>query len=560
MRNRLIIGSRGSKLAMTQSQHVADLLHDHIPQVEVSIEVFSTRGDEILDKPLAEIGGKGLFTEELEAAMREGRIDMAVHSMKDLPTELSDGLCIGGVPPRESPYDAFVSGQFDSFDALPQGAALGTSSLRRKAQALARRPDLEVVDIRGNVETRIRKTTDGTVDAAILACAGITRLHRQADIRQTLPVDIMVPAVGQGALAIEVRSDDDELLDVLSRISDSNTWAEITAERALLATLEGGCQVPMGALARVSGDTLTLSACVCSLDGEKIIRTEVRGPVSDAHALGEDVAARLREAGAESLIHARRARLHGKTIVVTRTADQAGGLSEQLRRLGADIVEFPTIEIAPPEEKQSCDAYASYHWIVFTSVNGVQMFLRRLRDEGISLDGLRNVKIAAVGSATQAAVKGAGLHVDLVPSEYVAESMLDAVRGAEPKLAGKRFLLPRADIARSFLPDELRSTGADVTELVVYRTIKPEVNDTRADSLVASAPTLVVFTSSSTATNFHSIVGPERLDMIRHTAEFASIGPITSRTAEELGMPIAIEPEQHDIPSLVAAIDRYYNP
>lgn len=560
MRSRLIIGSRGSKLAMTQSQHVADLLHDLIPQVEVRIEVFSTRGDEILDKPLAEIGGKGLFTEELEAAMLEGRIDMAVHSMKDLPTELRDGLCIGGVPPRETPYDAFVSGAYATLDALPQGATLGTSSLRRKAQVLARRPDLQVVDIRGNVETRIRKTTDGTVDGAILACAGITRLRREDEIRQVLPPAIMLPAVGQGALAIEARSDDDELLELLQRISDRDAWAEITAERALLAALEGGCQVPMGALARVSGDILTLSACVCSLDGVRVVRTEVQGPVSEARALGDEAAARLREAGANSLLHQRRAILDGKTIVVTRTTEQAGGLADQLRKLGADVVEFPTIEIVPPAEYEHCGLYELYDWVVFTSVNGVQMFLKRLASEGFGVDALAGVRIAAVGSATEAAAAAAGLRISLVPPEYVAESMVEAIRIVEPNLEGKQFLLPRADIARSILPDELRKAGAHVTELVVYRTVKPQVEPSRIEALLARKPSLVIFTSSSTALNFHDIVGDERLAILKRTAEFASIGPITTKTAENFGMPIVIEPEQHDIPGLVAAIERYYNP
>ncbi len=560
MRNRIVIGSRGSKLALTQSQHVADLLHDVAPHIEVSIEIFSTRGDEILDKPLAEIGGKGLFTEELETAMLDGRIDLAVHSMKDLPTELRDGLCIGGVPPRETPYDAFVSGRFASVDDLPQRARVGTSSLRRKAQLLARRPDLEILDIRGNVETRMRKTTDGTVDAAILACAGITRLDRKADIRQVLPADLMVPAVGQGALAIEARSDDEDVLALLRRISDESAWVEITAERALLATLEGGCQVPMGALARVNGATLTLTACVCSLDGERVLRTEVRGQAADAHALGVEAAERLRAAGAEGIIHARRARLHKKKIVVTRAARQVDGLGDQLRRLGAEVIELPTIAIVPPAEKHVCDDYDSYDWIVFTSVNGVDMFLQRVAEEKFDTRRLDNVKVAAVGSATEAAARGAGASVTVVPSEYVAESLLEAVRKVDPQLKGKRILLPRADIARSFLPDALRAQGADVTELVLYRTVKPEVSDEDLDAVVAAKPALVTFTSSSTARNFHALLGESRINALKQTAQFASIGPLTTQTAEELGMPIAIEPQQHDIPGFVQAIDRFYNP
>ncbi len=300
----LTIGSRASKLALTQSNHVADLMRAAAPGIDVSIQTFSTKGDRVLDAPLAEIGGKGLFTEELEAALRSGDIDLAVHSMKDLPTELAHGLAIGAVPPRENPHDALVCDRHDTLDALPNGARVGTSSLRRKAQLLAYRPDFVIVDIRGNVQTRVRKVREGVVDAAILACAGLERLGLHDAIAQELPPDLMVPAPAQGALGIEIRDDDTELRDLLETCGDPRATAEVAAERTVLAVLEGGCQVPLGALARIADDTLSLAACVCDPDGRTVLRAEAQGPPDDADALGRGVADDLLRQGADRIIAA----------------------------------------------------------------------------------------------------------------------------------------------------------------------------------------------------------------------------------------------------------------
>ncbi|MDZ4860273.1 MAG: hydroxymethylbilane synthase [Candidatus Hydrogenedentes bacterium] len=303
---RLVIGSRGSQLALTQSRTVAAMLEEAIPNLEVSIEVIQTQGDIILDVPLSQIGSKGLFTHELESALLEGTIDLAVHSLKDLPTDFPVGLTLGAVPPREHPGDAFVSERFDSLDALPEGATVGTSSLRRRAQLLAYRSDLCLVDLRGNVDTRLRKIADGEVDAAVLAYAGIVRIGRRDAIRSAIPETVMVPAPAQGALGIEVRDEDTRVLAYCSRIHNDRASAEVTAERACLSMLEGGCQVPIGALARVHQDELTLLACVCSVDGKTVLRVEERGDARHAREIGNTAAARLVTMGAASLIAATR--------------------------------------------------------------------------------------------------------------------------------------------------------------------------------------------------------------------------------------------------------------
>ena len=306
MSRSLVIGSRGSQLALTQSNWVADQLRAAHADLEVRIEVIKTKGDRILDAPLAKIGGKGLFTKELEVALMDDQIDCAVHSLKDLPTELPDGLALGAVPKREDPHDVLICVRYDSIDALPEGAVVGTSSLRRRAQLNARRPDLDIVDLRGNIETRVKRVTDGDVDASLLAQAGLQRLSKTDAITQVIPHEVIVPAPAQGALGIEMRADDPTTEELLQTLGDPVSMSEITAERTCLAKLEGGCQVPLGVLARVDGEKLWMIARVCSLDGKTVVETTLEGAVADARALGCSIAETLLGQGAAEIIAAAR--------------------------------------------------------------------------------------------------------------------------------------------------------------------------------------------------------------------------------------------------------------
>jgi uroporphyrinogen III methyltransferase/synthase len=250
--------------------------------------------------------------------------------------------------------------------------------------------------------------------------------------------------------------------------------------------------------------------------------------------------------------------LFGRRVVVTRAQAQAGQLVRMLQELGADVLEFPTIRIEPVTTPEPMETPSHYHWIVLTSANAVEMLFERLEQQGLDARDLHGVKLCVIGSATAEAVRKRFLRVDLMPEKYVAESLLNALIECEGTLDGKRFLLPRADIARSFLPAELRKRGAEVTELVAYRTVMPETSETIAEALVSYKPDLVTFTSSSTVKNFCDILGPNRLERIKNRAAFAAIGPIATQTARELGLPVSIEPEQHDVPSLVQAIARAF--
>lgn len=298
----VVIGSRGSLLAMTQTTWVKNHIQFFRPDLDFHIKKITTSGDKITDVALAKIGGKGLFTKEIENELLSGIIDLAVHSMKDLPTQMPEGLKIGCVPLRENPHDVIVSRNNIKFSDLPEGAVIGTCSLRRKAQLLAVRPDLKVADLRGNLDTRLRKVEEGEFDAVVLACAGIRRLGRQEVISEILDSDTIIPAVGQGALCIQIRDDDHATEELLQPLNHEETARAITAERALMAELEGGCQVPVGGHARMEKGLLTLYGVVASLEGDRIIRAQDTDNPMNAEELGKRVAGRLIAMGAREIL------------------------------------------------------------------------------------------------------------------------------------------------------------------------------------------------------------------------------------------------------------------
>ncbi|HHT9125153.1 MAG TPA: hydroxymethylbilane synthase [Candidatus Brocadiia bacterium] len=313
---RIIIGSRGSKLALVQSNWVKSELERCSPGIEVTIEKISTTGDKITDVPLSRLGGKGLFTKELEVALLERRIDLAVHSMKDLPTEVPEGLTIGAVSKREDPHDILISKKNVGLRELPEGARVGTSSLRRRAQLLAIRPDLVITDLRGNLDTRLKKLDTTDLDAIVVARAGVLRLGFKERATQIIPFEELLPAVGQGALCVEIRANDGEVKELVTKaINDPATSCAVEAERALLAELEGGCQIPIGAVAQVtSDDKLELEAIVCSLDGKVSIRDKLTGTTVQAKEIGYKLARKLLSMGADKLLAQIRQSLEGKLI------------------------------------------------------------------------------------------------------------------------------------------------------------------------------------------------------------------------------------------------------
>jgi len=296
------IGTRGSKLALWQANWVKSTLEAQHPGLMVELVIIKTKGDKILDVPLAKVGGKGLFVKEIEDALLNGRVDIAVHSMKDMPAEIPEGLCIGAIPERETPQDVLISKNGHQLSELSTGAHIGTSSLRRASQILHARPDLVIKSLRGNLDTRLKKLETENLDAIVLAAAGVKRLGLENRITEYLDETVMLPAVGQGALCIEIRQNDSIIEPLVAALEHPQTRTVVMGERAFLKRLEGGCQVPMAAHGKVENNTFTLCGLVTTLDGTTALKKTLSGPADSSEQIGLDLAERLIAMGAQEII------------------------------------------------------------------------------------------------------------------------------------------------------------------------------------------------------------------------------------------------------------------
>lgn len=301
MHHDIHIGTRGSKLALWQADWVQSQLQKQHPEISIQIVIIKTKGDKILDVPLAKVGGKGLFVKEIEEALLDGRVDLAVHSMKDMPADLPEGLTIGAIPNREKSQDVLVS-RIGNLADMPKGARIGTSSLRRAAQLLWARSDLQIEPLRGNLDTRLRKLDAGDMDAIVLAAAGIRRLGLEHRISEYLSMDVMLPAAGQGALCIETRKHDAKTTKLIGSLDDTDTRSVVLGERAFLHRLGGSCQVPIAAHGQIKEGLYTLRGLVAEPDGSRVLRSELSGPVADCQEIGKNLAEKLMNQGALAII------------------------------------------------------------------------------------------------------------------------------------------------------------------------------------------------------------------------------------------------------------------
>lgn len=533
---KLIVGSRGSQLALWQARHVAARLEALGAACE--IRIIKTTGDKITDVPLAKAGGKGLFTKEIEEALLAGEIDLAIHSLKDLPTVAPEGLTVAAIPEREDARDALLG---KPFEALSAGMKVGTSSLRRAAQLKNLVPGLVIEDLRGNLDTRVRKLDEGRYDAIVLAAAGLSRLGWQEKISDRLEPTMVCPAAGQGALAIETR-DHGPAYELCRALDHAPTRAAVTAERALLAALGGGCQVPIGAHAFQVEDRLHLMAVVLDPEAGEEIRAAIEG--TEPEVMGVELARTMLDDGARRIlekVYGHPMPLAGQRVVVTRARKQSSILTGKLSSLGAEVVELPVIEFAPMEFEPP--EWKAYDWAVFTSANAVEALFSRLTPE-------QGPRLVAIGPATADALRAVGLDPDIVPAAHVAEGVVDALK--DTPLAGKRVLLPRAAVARDVIPAELSARGASVDVLVVYRTVVPADLAGRAADVFGRArkPDWVTVTSSSTVKNLLAAVGAEMLEGVK----LASIGPVTSETARRHGLCVTLEAPAATVEALAEAM------
>jgi hydroxymethylbilane synthase len=533
---KLIVGSRGSTLALWQARRVAARLEAMGAACE--IRIIKTTGDKMTDVPLAKVGGKGLFTKEIEEALLAGEIDLAVHSLKDLPTVVPEGLTVAAIPEREDPRDALLG---KPFEALAAGMKVGTSSLRRAAQLKNLVPGLVIEDLRGNLDTRVRKLEEGQYDAIVLAAAGLSRLGWEDKISDRLEPTMVCPAAGQGALAIETR-DHGPAFELCRALDDAPARAAVTAERALLAALGGGCQAPIGAHAFQVEDRLHLMAVVLDPETGAEIRAAIEG--SEPEVMGMELARTMLEDGARAIlekVHGHPMPLAGQRVVVTRARKQSSVLTEMLASLGAEVVELPVIEFAPMEFE--APAWKDYDWAIFTSANAVEALFSRLAPE-------KGPRLAAIGPATADALRAVGLEPDIIAGIHVAEGVVDAL--ANTPLEGKRVLLPRAAVARDVIPAELSARGASVDVLPVYRTVVPAELAARAAAVFGGArkPDWVTLTSGSTVKNLLAAVGGEMLEGVK----LASIGPVTSETARRHGLRVTLEASSPTMEALAEAM------
>ena len=564
------LGTRTSQLALWQTNHVVAELQRHWPQLQCELIHHVTQGDKRLDRPLPEIGGKGLFTAELEEALRQGEIDLAVHSLKDLPVEYPADLLIGAILSREDTRDVLVAREGWTLTTLPLGAIVGTSSLRRQAQLLATRPDLDVRSIRGNVDTRLRKVLTGEYHAAVMAGAGLSRLGLTEHITQWIAPDVMLSAPGQGALAVQCRADDTAIQALLAAIHDADAAATTTAERHLLFRLGGGCSAPIGAWAQIRHGQIDLRARIASVDGRRVF--DASGVGSDPYALAVDVAESLVSQGAQRALRREIAAdaptLAGKRVVVTRppgaSASGAAELPEgdfaaQLQRLGAETIVVPAIQLVPAQDLSALhDSLAQldkYDWVVFTSPNAVAFFWSQAMARKEPLQWA-TIKIAAVGSATQHALQAHGLHVDAVPKKFLGTEIVAALGN----VTGQRILLPRSGQGGRELPVALREQGALVDDIALYSPV-PAPIDEAARTTLAHGVDVVTFASGSAVRAF--------ADALRDDARFtdfwskvvvACIGPTTAEVARSIGLSVHVVAEEHNAAGLAAALVTYYHP
>ena len=534
---------------MIQARFAADSLAHRYPEHEFVLEPLTTHGDRHPSMRLSDSPREGVFVKELEQALLDGRAELAVHSAKDLPTLATPGLVLAAFLPRGDARDALIARAPSTLSALAPGSRVGTGSPRRAAQIAAIRPDLRAVEIRGNVDTRLRRLDEGVVDALILAVAGLERLGRLGEAHELLSFDVMLPAPGQGALVLQA-IDGSEADRLAQDIDDAPTRRAVEAERALLRRLGGGCLSAVGAYALLEGDELALEAVVLDAAGRTVIRARARG--RDDAGVVDEVAGRLEAQGAARLLTRPGGSLAGLRIMVTRPDRQAAALADALTALGAEAVICPVIAIEPiAVDPALLQDLGRYDWLVLTSANGVDRFRELLRDAG--RDFPAQIKVAAIGPETAGRATEAGMTPALVPPRFIAEELADALAAATAP--GARILLARAAGARDVLPEQLRVRGAHVDVLETYRAVAPAGVGAQLAACLPGVD-MITFTSSSTVRHFIDAMPGALADQVR----IACIGPITAQTARDLGMRVDIIAQEYTTRGLVDAIVRSRTP
>jgi hydroxymethylbilane synthase len=555
----ILIGTRGSALALAQARLVAAAFEREGRPIR--LVVVKTEGDR---RAPDTAWGEGAFVAAIERALLDGRVDVAVHSAKDVPTDEDPRLRVGAFLPRADPRDVLVvraDARERRLDDLPAGRRVGTDSPRRVGFVLARRPDLVVHPLHGNVDTRLRRLDDGETDALVLAAAGLERLGRADRIAERLDPDVVLPAPGQGAIAIQIRRDDARLVGLAAAIDDRPTRIAVEAERAFLAASGGGCRAPIGVLATIEKGELVIVGAYARADGSAVARDRVRGPAADGLQLGAALAAllgaRLPDVGRQVDVPSGTATFTTATrrprVLITRAADQAGELTDCLNAFEIDGVSVPAIAIAiapvPPggDLDRAAHDLASYQWVVVTSVNGARAILPAA--ERVLALPREEPRWAAIGGATRRALEDEGFDVALQPSRASAT----AIAAELPVGSGDRVLLLRGDLADHELPDALRARGAEVDDVVAYRTVEAPDSSRRLlrRAIEVGRIEAVLFTSGSTVRGLVALAAAESLIGVTAIPAIC-IGPETAREAGRFGFRVLAEAPERGAQALAA--------
>ena len=567
MEKTIRIGTRGSKLALYQAYRVKEELEGKYPEKTFEIIIIKTKGDIILDVPLSKIGDKGLFTKELEVAMFNNEIDMAVHSLKDLPTTFPEGAKLGAVLKRDDVRDALISTQNRKISDLTSDDVIATSSLRRKAQLLKINKDFKIVEIRGNVNTRIRKMQEGYCDVMIMAAAGLQRLEMSEFISELIDPSVMIPACSQGAIAIEIRENDAFIEDLLSKINDKETFITTSAERAFLKTLEGGCQIPVGSHSYIKDNQFYITGFISNIDGSQFLKESAGCPVDLAVETSVSIAKKLFFSGGKEILDAIRdlnltapkveLPLKDKVIISTRGIESGDSLSDSLRAKGANLISLPMIEVHSSKlesaEKEMLNKLSYFDWIFFTSKNGVLNFFKQLSDLKGSTALPENIKIAVIGNRTASELDYYGYAPSFISQGNTSEDFLtEFYKTVNPK--NQRILLSLGNLADDKLSNRL-SKENEVNRINVYQTDKPKsVNDSVLDLIKHEKYDLIVFTSPSTFYNFCSFYEQDKIQHLK----MASIGSTTTKAIEEAGYSPVITAKMSNAEGLSDSITEYF--
>lgn len=567
MQNTIRIGTRGSQLALYQANVVKEELSLKFPNLQFQIVVIKTKGDKILDVPLSKIGDKGLFTKELEVAMFDNEIDMAVHSLKDLPTRFPEGVVLGAVLKRGEVRDALISATKRSLQELTADDIIATSSLRRKAQLLRINKNFNIVEIRGNVNTRIRKMEEGYCTVMVMAAAGLQRLGMDNYIAELIDPSLVIPACSQGAIAVEIRENDPEIAHLVAAINDRETLLATDAERAFLRSLEGGCQIPVGSYSQITGDRFEMTGFISSINGEEFIQQKVSGPVGSAVELSVRLAEALLGKGGREILSAIRLEdpfekrkelpLYGKTLISTRAFETGDTLPDLLSAQGATLLSMPMIEIKPalttPDEQSILERLAGFDWLFFTSRNGVAHFFRRLIDLTGSSELPESLQIAVVGSKTASEVEYYGYSPAFIGKEHGSNEMAAEFIHQYPK-GNSHILLALGNLADDTLLDML-GTIHQVSRINVYETCQPHSIDPMVAKQIADGQyDMILFTSPSTFHNFSTFVDTGLLGQLK----IGSIGNTTSKAIRDAGFEPLMTARMSNSEGLVEALIQYY--